>query len=179
MNSEQHQNPYVAPTTDPSPIPDLASDAERIRRDHITHEMSIRTIGILFLISTAVSLLMIFGFLFGQIITTLDAVVYGVTGIAGLVLGIGLRRLDARVRIPSAVFCGFGLLWVPIGTVVNAYFIYLLLCAKGRTVFSENYKHVIEQTPHVRHRTSVFIWVVFLVLVLVLVALVANAVLRL
>ncbi len=179
MNTEPDPNPYVAPVTDPTPLPNLATEAERIRRAHIKHEISIRTIGVLFLLGAAISGLMIFGLLVGPAIAPLDAVVYAVTGVAGLVLGLGLRRLDPRVRIPSAVFCGFGLLWVPLGTLINAYFIYLLLCAKGRVVFSESYKHVIEQTPHVRHRTSLYLWIVFFTLVAILVGVVASAVLGL
>jgi hypothetical protein len=179
VNTEPDPNPYVAPATDPSPIGEVATDAERVRCEHITHELSIRTIGALFLLGATLSVLVIVGFLFGSTIAPLDALLYAVMGVAGLVLGLGLRRLDPRVRIPSAVFCGFGLMWGPIGTVINAYFIYLLLCAKGRTVFTEGYQLVIEQTPHVRHRTSVFLWVVFFILVLVLLGVVISATLGL
>lgn len=180
VNTEPDPNPYLAPrTTDSMPIRDLGTDAERLRQDHINHEMSIRTLGGLFLLGTAVSMLMVVGFLFGATIGPLDALVYGVMGAVGLVLGLGLRRLDRRFRIPSAVYCGFGLLWVPIGTLVNAYFIYLLLSAKGRMVFSERYQQVIEQTPHVRRRTSPLIWAVFVALVLLLVVVVISAVLSL
>lgn len=179
VNTEPDSNPYLAPATDPAPIGDAGTDAERIRRSHIAHELSIRTVGALFLLGTAVSVLMIFGYLFGLVIAPLDAILYGLTGIAGLVLGLGLRRLDPRVRVPSAVFCGFGLLLGPVSALINAYFIYLLLCAKGRMVFSAKYRQVMEQTPHVRYRTSVLIWGVFFALTLILVAVVAAAVLRL
>ena len=54
-------------------------------------------------------------------------------------------------RIIGAVLSGIGLLGFPIGTILNGYFLYLLLGEKGSTVFSERYKRVIADTPHVKY----------------------------
>jgi hypothetical protein len=68
------------------------------------------------------------------------------------------------------VLSALGLLGFPIGTLVNAYILYLYLSKKGRTIFAPEYKDVIAATPHVKYRTSIVVWV-FLALVVGLVVL--------
>lgn len=74
--------------------------------------------------------------------TSVDNVVYaawvGVALIQGWT-GWHLRSLDNRARTPTLV--------LPVGTLINAYILYLLLCAKGKYVFSSDYRAVIDASP--------------------------------
>jgi len=81
-----------------------------------------------------------------------------------------VRGLTHWGRVVGCVVSGLGLLAFPIGTVINAYILYLFLSKKGRTVFSPQYKDVIAATPHVKYRTSIIVWI-FLALVLGLIVL--------
>ena len=65
----------------------------------------------------------------------------------------------------GGVFSAIGLLGFPIGTLISAYFLYLLLSEKGSYVFSDAYKQVIAQTPHMRYKTSILTWIVVILLV--------------
>jgi ABC-type multidrug transport system permease subunit len=57
------------------------------------------------------------------------------------------------------------MLGFPIGTLINAYILYLFLSKKGRTVFSPGYQEVIAATPDVKYKTSIVVWI-FIALVL-------------
>lgn len=108
-------NPYAAPRThsgDPPPL----SEVEQIRKDHIGHELSIKSLG-------------------------------------------GLRRLRPWTRTVATVLAAIGSLLFPVGTIINAYVLYLLLSTKGSMVFSERYQEIIVVTPHIRYKTSPVIYV--------------------
>jgi len=88
-----------------------------------------------------------------------------------VIVGRGVRELARWARIPIVVLSAIGLLAVPIGTVINwimfpqdaypvresmrvligtlihGFVLWLVLCAKGRKVFSQEYAAAIEQTP--------------------------------
>ncbi|PAW69614.1 MAG: hypothetical protein B9S38_09450 [Verrucomicrobiia bacterium Tous-C4TDCM] len=69
---------------------------------------------------------------------------------------------------------GISLIGFPIGTLIGAYILYLLLGAKGKMVFSPEYQAVIAQTPHIRYRTSKVVWILLgLVLLIIVFGLVA------
>ena len=97
-------------------------------------------------------------------------------GLAALQIwaGIGLRRLSPWARIPSGILSGFGLLGFPIGTLINGYILYLLFSKKGTTVFSEEYKRAIAQTPHIKYRTSLVVWILLGLLLLLIGGLVVG-----
>jgi hypothetical protein len=58
---------------------------------------------------------------------------------------------------------------VPIGTLINAYILYLVFSRKGRTILSEDYQQVIAATPHIKYKTSIIVWI-FLGLLVALLA---------
>jgi len=92
-------------------------------------------------------------------------------------VGTGLRRLRKWARIPTGILSGIGLLGFPLGTLINGYILYLIFSQKGKTVFSEDYRAVIEQTPHIKYRTSIVVWVLLgLVLLLIGVGIIAMIV---
>jgi hypothetical protein len=91
-------------------------------------------------------------------------------------VAVGLRRLQNWARIATVVISVIGLLgglagmWF--GALISGYILYLMLGEKGQIVFSENYKRVIEQTPHIQYKTSIIVWIfVGLLFALVLFAL--------
>lgn len=166
-------NPYQPPQAEILVPPDV-SDAVTIRKAHINHEASVKSVGTLFLLG---------GLLF---------VIAGVTAFGGrpndslavrvligaafllfagvlLAVAFGVRGLKSWARIPTAILSGLGLVAFPVGTVIGAYMMYLVLCRKGRTVFADDYKLIVMKTPHVKYRTSIVVWIVLgLVIALIL-----------
>ena len=63
-----------------------------------------------------------------------------------------------------------GLIGFPVGTLINAYVLYLLLSKKGRTIFTPAYLDVIAATPHVKYRTSIIVWIFLALIVVVMLA---------
>lgn len=171
-------NPYAA-----APISSGSSDAEQVRELHLSHEASVKSIAVLYLLGSLFGLLASIGW----IMAGLDSQVGGraaemapilltlgligiVLSIAQIVVAIGIRKLASWSRIPCVVLSVIGLLAFPLGTLINGYIIYLMLCAKGKMVFSPEYKNVIQQTPHMKYKTSIVIWI-FLGLLIALFAL--------
>jgi hypothetical protein len=144
--------------------------AERIRLEHIKHEASLKSVGFLYFLGAP------FVLLAGVIGISSPASTSRILpsmlflGLVALQLwgGIGLRRLQPWARIPSGILSGIGLLGFPIGTLISGYILYLLFSKKGATVFSEDYKRIIAETPHIKYRTSIVLWIL-LVLLLVLI----------
>ncbi len=147
------------------------SDAERIRKEHISHEASVKSVGVLYFLGGAFLLLAGIGLGFASKGTEgpLVALFFFLLAGAQIWTGIGLRQLKTWARIVSGILSGIGLLGFPLGTLINGYILYLLFSKKGAVVFSDEYKRVIEQTPHIKYRTSVIVWIL-LGLVLLLVA---------
>ena len=48
------------------------------------------------------------------------------------------------------------------------YILYLLLSKEGTVVFSDHYKQVIAQTPHIQYKTSVIVWILLLLVLTLL-----------
>ena len=166
-------NPYAAPAARVEDIP-ANPEAEAIRRAHINREASIKAVGILYYLGGAGGLLVGLAFLVGGaseiniMYTSLFLVAFGA---ASLAVGWGVRALRPWGRIAGCVLSVIGLLGFPIGTLINAYILYLYLSKKGRTIFAPAYKDVIAATPHVKYRTSIVVWILLaLVVVLVIVA---------
>ena len=176
-------NPY-APTS--ATIPEAGEGDEATRKKYLSHEASIKSIGVLYLL--------------GSILGFLGTVVYLVLGLASIImpsrnpaeslgLGIfllafavfagalstfqfilarGLRRLTPWCRIGGIVVSCLGLLGFPIGTLISAYFLYLLGSQKGVYVFSPEYARVIAATPHIKYKTSIIVWIFLGILMFVI-----------
>jgi hypothetical protein len=156
-------------------VPAATTAAEEMRNQYLKHEASVKSIGVLYYLGGA-------GFLLVGIGATLSrgtrspgleglflSAVCLLLGAGQIWVGSGLRRLRKWARLPTGILSGLGLLGFPIGTLINGYILYLIFSQKGSTVFSDEYQAVIEQTPHIKYRTSVIIWI-FLGLVLLLLA---------
>lgn len=158
-----HDNPYAPPT---AALVDgelgTQSDDEELRRAHVRHERQLKAVGVLYLFGGALMALASIPLMFAS--ADLDggeegwalglAALYAGMGIGSLVVGVGFLRLRPWVRVPGAVLSTLGLLAVPIGTLINGWILYLMFCARGRTVLGPDYARVIAATPHVRYRRT-------------------------
>jgi hypothetical protein len=178
-------NPYAAPAADLgfSPFaPAQAGEAEQIRRRYIKHEVSVQSIGVLYYLGGGMMALASFGLLVAAVSASKTPAVemtigifYGLFAAAFITVGRGLRTLRPWVRIPVGILSGIGLLGVPLGTLINGYILYLIFCEKGSTVFSPQYAEVIRQTPHVKYRTALWLWILLAVLIAIVVVVIVSA----
>jgi len=147
----------------------VVSQSEEIRQEHIKHEASVKSIGLLYFLGAA------FMFIFGLVglftstrgrsgPSTVIAVLFIGLAAGQLWVGIGVRALKGWARVAAGILSGIGLLGFPLGTLINGYILYLLFSKKGSMVFSEDYKRVIQETPHIKYRTSAVVWVLLAIL---------------
>jgi len=158
-------NPYAAPA---APVEDVSAnaEAEAIRKAHISHEASIKAVGILYYLGGTGVTLVALAALFSA---RQDAL-----GAGQLSAGWAVRALRPWGRTVGCILSAIGLIGFPIGTLINGYILYLFLSKKGRTIFAPEYQDVIAATPHVKYRTSIIVWI-FLALIVALVALAVLA----
>jgi hypothetical protein len=157
----------------------MTGDVESTRRKYLSHEASVKSIGTLYYLGGFFGLLA--GVMYaGMSITaaaggmqgpqlgereqTVFAMMMGIASVVAFAISsvqlwtaYGLRRLKPYSRISGSVIAGIGLLGFPLGTLICGYFLYLLLSAKGEFVFSQQYKDVIQQTPHIKYKTSIIV----------------------
>ena len=156
--------------------------AEEIRREYLKHEASVKSIGLLYYLASIMFLIIGGGFLsaassqpgeFGVI-----GAIFLAFGMGQIAVGAGLRRLKKWARVPTGILSGLGLLGFPVGTLINGYILYLVFSRKGRMVFSEEYRAIIEQTPHIKYRTSIVVWILLGLLLLFALGLISLFVAR-
>lgn len=177
------ENPFSAPLTEDIASPlsgafDLA-EAERIRTEHIQHEMSVKSIGLLYYLSAFV-LGGLSAFLIVRAPNTADPILAYILSpvcmalavVSGAV-GYGIRGLASWSRIPVIVLSILGLFNPPIGTLINLYILYLVVCKKGKVVLAPEYQEIIRQTPHVKYKTSLASKIALVLLVLLLIGIIA------
>jgi len=148
---------YAPPRADLTPD----SEAARARLRLIRHEVSLRSLGSLYLVGGALCALPFFAM---ALLLAFSGSVHpgwtlGMGGIGALFAfqartGLALRRLEARARPVVAVFSVVGLLGFPVGTILNLYALHLLYSRRGNQVFSREYQGIIEATPHVHYAGS-------------------------
>lgn len=161
-----------------------SSQSDEIRKQYLTHEASVKSIGLLYYPAGVICFLagvyrIVISVSFYNNAVVLDQIIG--MGVCLLALGIaqfwvarGLRGLKRWSRIPTGIVAGFGLLVFPLGTLINAYVLYLIFSKKGKMVFSDEYRVIMDRTPHIKYRTSVLIWVLLgLVVVLIVFGLMA------
>lgn len=151
---------------------------EAVRQTHIKHEASLKSVGTLFYLGGALTLLggVMMLVTLSQLATSDGAdnsggfilgiaIFYGVFGVALFVLARGYRKLKRWVRVPGTIVSCLGLLSFPIGTLINGYILYLLWSQKGKMVLSSEYQEIIAATPHIQYKTSPLVWVILALLV--------------
>lgn len=180
MSELADSNPYAV-TTDQINDYSLGGDAVAIRKRFISHEASVRSIGLLYWLGGILAILcslayvgLGIGFLSDArtmptaIFMLMFSPVMAALGVFQIFVARGLRRLTPWARIGASVVSVIGLLGFPFGTIISAYFLYLLLSRKGEYVFSPEYKAIIDATPGIKYRTSPIIWVLLGLLFLLL-----------
>lgn len=160
MNENSSSNPVQPPNP--------AAEAEEIRRTHIKHEASVKSIGVLYFIGAVFVILAGVGAVLDKEepieVRILAAAILIGLGAFQFWVGTGLRTLKSWTRIPTGILSGIGLFGFPIGTIINAYILYLVFCKKGSTVFSSEYQQVIAATPHIKYKTPIIIWILLAIL---------------
>lgn len=141
------------------------ADAEAYRRSHIATEVSIKCMGMLHLIIGVVSLVIAPIMLFGEgarqsgnrFQLESNLLVLGLSlafAVFHLWMGTQLRNFKNVGRIIQIVLSVFALFAFPVGTIVGAFCLYVLLSSKATNVCSPEYQQVIDQAPNVRYETS-------------------------
>ncbi|MEM9554843.1 MAG: hypothetical protein AAGC60_11330 [Acidobacteriota bacterium] len=185
-------NPYAPPSVSmegaPRGVSHSQAEAEAIRREHVRHEASVRSIGLLYYLNGLATGLYSVIFLFAALGALVDggevamaAVMGGMALFAGAFsafvfwLGSSLRKLEERSRVPATVLAAIGLIGIPIGTLISAYILYLLHSEKGKRIFTAEYRAIRDRTPEIRYRTSLAVWLVLGALVLGFIGLIVWA----
>jgi hypothetical protein len=162
----------------------MPSCQETIRKNHIDHESSVRSIGILYYLNAIlqiipVTLCIVLPIVHPPLVKVFACIILISLGVFQFFVGCGLRALRKWSRIPTIILSGIGLLAFPLGTLVSAYFLYLVVCQKGKTVFSDEYKSVIKATPYIRDKISIVAWIFLVLFGLMIVLLGINVILYL
>jgi hypothetical protein len=173
-------NPFATPEADVEPMvpPGDGGMEERIRREHIGHETSLKTLGGLQVLGGALALLSSIALFAASDRTRMFSVVQMALGLVACVTGVLLGRLDRRARIPGVILALPGLVAVPMGTLISGYFLYLLLSPKAGIILSERYREIIARTPHVKYRTPIAVWIVLCVVLVLLAIFVVRALIQ-
>ena len=183
MSNSPGANPYAIPAT---AVVDASlaggGDAEAIRKKFLSHEASVKSLGLLYWLGSIFGFLGVAVYLFmGIALLAEQETVAGVTmlvaapimlviAVLQMFLARGIRNLKPWARICGIVLSAIGLIGFPLGTLISAYFLYLLVSKKGVYVFSDEYKQVIAATPHLKSRTSLLVWILVGLLALVIIA---------
>jgi hypothetical protein len=178
-------NPYASPKAE---VLVNISDAEKDRRDHISHEASIKSLGCLYvllgtlLLIGAISTLVTIStfdkekYVAGAFMTMLGrgVLLFVVAFVIGSI-GLGLRKLKGWAGIMGGIIAGIsvmlsmpGLPMTAAGMLIPGYVLWLLVSKKGRRVTSPDYQTVIAQTPHVKLHTSLVVWILLGLLLIAL-----------
>jgi len=142
-------------------------DSRKIRGEHIKHETSVRSIGTLYIFGAGLAIFVTLPILLrGRWDFLVDTYLLVIAAVLWFI-GKGLRALNPRARTWATIISAIGLVAVPLGTLINAYFLYMLHSKKGTMVLSLQYKAVIDATPDIKCRTSkVLIFLAILLLTL-------------
>jgi hypothetical protein len=169
----QTDNPYAATSTEAPLAADnpVQTEEERTRRKYLCREAMIRSLGFLYYFSAAWLAVALFtavrqtGMPAGFVLEFAPRVFWfyvflGFLLVVVLLAGWGLRRLAPWARVPVAFFSTLGLLSFPAGTGVNLVVLYLVFSPAGWTIFSPEYRGVIERTPQIHYRRLklILIW---------------------
>lgn len=176
-------NPYATPK-EFAINPTTTEGAELIRQTNLQHEASVKSVGSLYLLGAAICLVpgigMVAAGFMDRTREMLETILLGVFYLALAVLygviGKAIRNLRPWSRIAAIVLSAIGLIGFPLGTIISGYILYLMVCAKGQLVFTPEYKSVIEQTPHMKYKTSKLVIILLLVLVAVFLLVIGLAI---
>lgn len=177
-------NPYAPSTAGGFPPPGTGvsnADEEAIRNQYLSHEASLKSIGLLYYLGVIfiipISLFVVVAGFSAMAqgadpavgpVTIVLGLFYGAIGVLQYFLARGIRRLQNWARITIGVLSVPGLLGFPIGTLISAYFLYLCFSEKGKYVCTPQYQQIVANTPHIKYKTSIVVWIFLGLLVLLI-----------
>lgn len=176
-------NPAVRPTKRKKNKGDQLADVEAIREKHIGVESEITQLGTFWMITSGLGVLAAlvfagFGIAFpaieddaGNSVNVLPyilafAFAYLLISVFFLTVGLGMRNLTNYGRITGSIVAAFQLPGFPLGTALGAYILYCFWCEKGNTIFTEEYRNVVKQTPHITRTPYLLYGLLFVCFVL-------------
>lgn len=174
-------SPYAPPQSTVEDAPQFAgTDAELLRSAHIRHEVQLKSVGALYYLSGGLLTIGSFPILITSVVSlfgrarvesgalVLLGLFYLALGAALVGLGYGYRRLRSWVRIPGGILSAIGLLAFPVGTLINGWILYLMFGSKGQVVLAQDYREIIDATPHIVYQRSVGDWIAIGILIAML-----------
>lgn len=176
-------NPYRSGVVENQVLPtDGDSEPERVRREHLSHEASLRSVGTLYLLGAGINAIFAIAIIaaaFAGSIGAIELVIFAGIVVVGVglsgVAGYGLRKLQPWAAIPAGVLSVLGLFGFPLGTLISLYVLYLLFSQKGRYILSPEYAAIVSNTPHIKYKTSVLVWIGLALVVAAVGGLIASA----
>jgi hypothetical protein len=157
MPAAASANPYAAPAAHVADVQPGLSEAEAIRGAHIRHERQVKSVGVLYYLGGTVMLIAAIA-LWGTTVGTANgafpaglSLLYAALAAAWFAMGYGFRRMRPWVRIPGGILSALGLLAIPVGTLVNAWILWIMFSAKGQVILAPGYGAVVAATPHVKY----------------------------
>lgn len=197
MARDYEENPFASPQVEvmtAEVVGEENADAQRIRREHIGREASIKSIGLLYYIMTVIFALGCVSSAFMSIgaadpfQTFIMLALSGAYALFALLLGWlgwGLRRFKKPARIAAIILTALGAVYfLAVGVFVmtpfyygalpaflfwftiHGSFLYVLCSRKATTIFSPEYLEIIRQTPYVKYKTSLVTWIALGILLL-------------
>jgi hypothetical protein len=184
----ENLNPYAAPKANIEHI-ERGGAAELVRKEHLHTEVSIQAVGRLYLLGCVLILLAFAGIFIASFASMRNGNV-SLISFAGSALGalavcaaygaagFGLRKFKPWARIVATIVAVIGLIGFPIGTIISGYILYLMWNKKGRTIFTADYQDIIAATPHVKYKTSIVVWVILAIILLLVAVAVVSTLIR-
>lgn len=178
--------PYFASVQAADAVDSTEVPAAEIRQSHLKHEAQVKSVGACYILGGSIAVMggpfcMLIpamaqfdrGFSSAraaiiQNVMTVSAVILMISlvgiGVFTFVVGLGLRGLKPWARILTITLSILGLPAYPIVTIFSVYILYLVLCAKGKTVFSPEYQQIMAETPDIkykdiRNKTDIVVWI--------------------
>ena len=157
---------------------------ESTRRQYLSHEASLKSIGLLYYLGAIILGIAAAGTLLVGIATLVNGeanrevgavfffvmvFVYSGCTVLYFFLARGIYRLENWARITIGVLSVPGLLGVPLGTLITVYFLYLCFSKKGAYICTDEYRRIVANTPQIKYKTSVIVWIFLGLLALVIV----------
>lgn len=176
------ENPYASPQVRELTADVPLSEAERIRQEHLSAEVTCKQVGLLCYFGGSIAtiysaMLFILGaiwwarwdFEFGRLLVV-SGMLIG-SGVLALLAWVHfrtasrLRRLDPAARFGAILLSVLWLLYFPIGTLLGGHLLWILNSERGKNLFTPEYQAIVAETPHVKYKTSIVVWI-FLGLIL-------------
>lgn len=146
---------------------------EDIRNAHLNHETSLKSVGVLYYLGAVLLCFSTIGTFMDQSTTGGARIVIGLLlatfVVIYILVGRMFRALSPKAKTPGTLLSALGLLAFPIGTLINGYILYLIHSKKGKMVFSDEYKEVIAQTPNIKYKTPLLVWIFIALLILLII----------